>query len=124
MQTNLIYNMKILKFNENSNKIYICYKVYGGEYNPIDDIFNDLEIFDNLNVKYYIRSITKRNNIYIGVYAQVTGDFELINLPSDYRNSASFNNISELEEYMKIIYKNIIQKEDIIPLIQANKFNL
>jgi len=115
--------MKVKRFNENKEKIYIYSKIYGGKYNPIDDIFKDLKQFDNHNVIYNILSIKKDDRL-IGVYAQLPYNFELENIPSEYKSSDVYDNKIEMEEKRKDINKNSIKKEDIIPLIQSDKFNI
>ena len=115
--------MKVKRFNENKDRIHIYYKIYGGKYFPIDDIFKDLEQFDSHDVKYNILSINKKVR-YIGVYAQLPGNFNLDNIPDEYKSSDVYDNKIDMEEKRKDINKNSIKKEDIIPLIQSDKFNI
>ena len=116
--------MKVKRFNENKEKIYIYSKIYGGKYNPIDDIFKDLEIFDNHNVEYNILT-TKNTHRYIGVYAQLPDNYNLDNIPTEYKSSGDiFDNKDEMKEKRTDINKKSIKKEDIIPLIQSDKFNI
>jgi len=117
--------MKVLKFNENNERIHIYYKLYSGEgkYHKIDDVFNDLKKLDKQNIKYDIYILNKKD-IYLGVYAQLDGKFLLENLPIDFESSDIYDNESEYEEKRKGRSSNLIKKEDIIPTIQARKFNL
>jgi len=114
--------MKINRFNENINDdiIYVYNKLYGSNYNSIDEINNDLFLFDMYNVAYDILKIPNKD--IIGVYAQLPYDFELINLPSEYKSYKFFDNIEELKK--KISYQNKISKEELELYIQSNKFNL
>ena len=108
--------MKIKRFNENEDNIYIYYKLYGENYRNIENIFKDLRKFDKNKVKYDI--YTNNNKNIIKIFAHIPGNFSFGNIPIDYNMY-----ISDYKK-MKINNKNIIQKEDILPLIQANKFNI
>ena len=114
--------MKIKRFNENEDNIYIYYKLYGENYRNIENIFKDLRKFDKNKVKYDIYTTT--NNSIIGVFAYIPGNLSLGNIPIDYNMSIVYDNISDYKKMKINNNKNIIQKEDILPLIQANKFNI
>ena len=117
--------MKINRFNENinedkTNKIYVYNKLYGSNYNSIDEINNDLFLFDKNNIKYYI--FKSPNKDIIGIFAYLPADFLLENIPPEYQQYNSFNNIEEMKK--NITDTNKISKEELELYIQSNKFNL
>lgn len=112
--------MKVLKFNENEENIYIYYKIYGDGKFPVGDIFKDLNKFDKNKIKYDI-FLTKNEGF--GVFAQVHGNLPLFNIPTNYAESSLYDSVSKIEA-AKENNKNWITKEELEIYLNANKFNI
>jgi len=114
--------MKILKFNENEQNIFIYYKLYGGQYATIDNIFKDLNKFDKLKIKYDIFLITNDGDR-VGIFSRVPGNLPTLNIPSGYALSNIYDTIDKIE-LLKKDNEKLVTKEDLRITIDTNKFNI
>lgn len=124
--------MKIQRFNENENngyiQVYYQNEIYfnifdntdGDEYEiytKISDRITELEKYD---VDYDIFYYSKDKRFFIFIYPQV---FLYNQIKSDYLFSTGTNKEETRKEYLES-GAILINKEDVLPLLQSNKFNI
>jgi len=111
--------MKILKFNDTVENIFIYNKLYGEKYNSIDDIIKDLNKFDNLKIKYDI--LITNNSFIVGIFARIPGNLMGLYIPNGYNLSQVYDTERKVKD---IKDGRFLTKEELKIEIQAQKFNI